>query len=138
MVQRRPFGNMDRLLAAARDEWFGLTESDWREAFADHPKIGDRAALERRFAQTRHLSAKEQAGVDTAPEDVLADLAQANRLYEERFGYIFIVCATGRSADEMLRLLRQRLHNDPATEIRGAAEEQARITTLRLAGLGAG
>jgi 2-oxo-4-hydroxy-4-carboxy-5-ureidoimidazoline decarboxylase len=137
MVQRRPFGDMDTLLAVARDEWFALSESDWREAFAHHPKIGDRAALERRFAPTRHLSEKEQAGVNAASQDVLTNLADGNRMYEDRFGYIFIVCAIGRSATEMLTLLRSRLHNDPAMEIRVAAEEQAKITGLRLARLGA-
>jgi 2-oxo-4-hydroxy-4-carboxy-5-ureidoimidazoline decarboxylase len=129
---------MNNLLAAAREEWFALTPSDWREAFAHHPKIGDRAALERRFAQTRHLSANEQAGVNAASHDVLTNLAEGNRIYEERFGYIFIVCATGRRADEMLALLDARLHNDPAIEIHVAAEEQAKITSLRLAGLAAG
>ena len=126
---------MDHLLTAAREEWFALTPDDWREAFAHHPKIGDRAALARRFTNTRQLSEKEQAGVDGASDSVLTDLAEGNRLYEERFGYIFIVCATGRSATEMLTILLSRLRNDAAVEIGIAAEEQAKITSLRLAGL---
>jgi 2-oxo-4-hydroxy-4-carboxy-5-ureidoimidazoline decarboxylase len=132
MVARRPFGSSARLLAAARDEWFALGEADWREAFAHHPKIGDRDALRRHFPATAHLSEREQAGVSGAPDDVRNALAEGNREYQRRFGYIFIVCATGKTADEMLTLLRARLPNDPATELRIAAEEQAKITALRL------
>jgi 2-oxo-4-hydroxy-4-carboxy-5-ureidoimidazoline decarboxylase len=135
MVARRPFDNTHALLAAAREEWFALSEADWREAFSHHPKIGDRDPLARRFASTRHLSEREQQGVNSAPEDVLTSLADGNRTYEDRFGYIFIVCATGRSASEMLSLLRSRLDNDPADEIRLAADEQAKITEIRLLGL---
>jgi 2-oxo-4-hydroxy-4-carboxy-5-ureidoimidazoline decarboxylase len=136
MVARRPFGDQPSLLAAARDKWFALGEEEWREAFSHHPKIGDRETLERRFAATRHLSEREQKGVEGAGEDVLTALADANRVYEQTFGYIFIVCASGRSAEEMLALLGARLGNDPATEIRVAASEQADITALRLNGLG--
>ena len=135
MLERRPFGDQSSLLAAARDEWFGLGEDDWREAFAHHPRIGDRADLARRFAATRHLSEREQQGVEGAGADELSALAEANRVYEQRFGYIFIVCASGRTAAEMLALLRARLGNDPEVEIRVAAAEQAEITTLRLRGL---
>lgn len=135
MLARRPFGSRDGLLATAREEWFALSPADWREAFAHHPKIGDREALRRRFAATRHLSATEQSGVNTASVDVLSALAEGNRAYEERFGYIFIVCATGRSAEEMLAMLRTRLDNDFDTEIRIAAQEQAQITELRLSQL---
>jgi 2-oxo-4-hydroxy-4-carboxy-5-ureidoimidazoline decarboxylase len=132
MVARRPFGSSARLLASARDEWFALGEADWREAFAHHPKVGDRDALGRPFPATAHMSEREQAGVSGATDDVLDALAERNREYERRFGYIFIVCASGKTADEMLARLRARLTNDPATEIRIAAEEQARITELRL------
>jgi 2-oxo-4-hydroxy-4-carboxy-5-ureidoimidazoline decarboxylase len=135
MVARRPFDNDAALLAAAREEWFALSEADWREAFSHHPKIGGRDALARRFAATHHLSEREQQGVSAASEDVLASLARGNRTYEDRFGYIFIVCATGRSAGEMLSLLQSRLDNDPAEEIRIAAREQAKITEIRLLGL---
>ena len=107
MLTRRPFGSRERLLSSALEEWNALDEDDWREAFAHHPKIGDRAALAARFPATHDLSAREQAGVAGASEDVLDALATANRLYESRFGYIFIVCATGLSAEEMLD--RQRL-----------------------------
>jgi 2-oxo-4-hydroxy-4-carboxy-5-ureidoimidazoline decarboxylase len=137
MLRRRPFMSTDRLVSIARDQWFGLTHTDWLEAFAHHPKIGDRDALARRFAGTAHLSEREQRGVETAPAGVLDQLAAGNRAYQDKFGYIFIVCATGRTAPEMLELLRARLPNDAATEIGIAAEEQAKITELRLRSLGA-
>jgi len=132
MLGRRPFNGRRELLSAAREEWFALTPDDWREAFTHHPKIGDRESLRRRFPTTHHLSAREQAGVETAAEDVLDALAEGNRAYEERFGYIFIVYATGKTAEAMLELLRERLRNDPSREIRIAAEEQAKITERRL------
>ena len=132
MMQRRPFGNDARLLFAARNEWFGLTEADWLEAFSHHPRIGDRASLAARFPATHDLSAKEQARVGGADADVIAALAEANEAYFNRFGFIFIVCATGKTAEEMLALLRSRLPNERSAELRIAAEEQARITALRL------
>jgi 2-oxo-4-hydroxy-4-carboxy-5-ureidoimidazoline decarboxylase len=132
MLQRRPFGSTNALLAAAREEWFGLEETDWREAFGHHPKIGDRAGLHARFPDTADLSATEQHGVAGASSDVLDALAEGNRAYERRFGFIFIVCATGKTAAEMLGLLRARLPNAPEREIRIAASEQAQITELRL------
>jgi 2-oxo-4-hydroxy-4-carboxy-5-ureidoimidazoline decarboxylase len=132
MERRRPFRTQEALLSSAQEVWWALSQDDWREAFTHHPKIGDRDALERRFGTTAHLSAQEQRGVDDAGTDVLTALADGNRIYEETFGYIFIVCARGRSADEMLALLRERLANDPAVEIQRAAAEQAAITRLRL------
>ena len=137
MIERRPFVSDDRLLEEARRIWFSLDAEDWREAFAHHPKIGDRAALQARFAATRHLSVTEQSGVASASDVVLDALARGNRLYEERFGYIFIICATGKTAGEMLALLESRLANPPGIEIGIAAEEQARITALRLQQIGA-
>ena len=133
MMARRPFGGDARLLRAARIEWFGLTEADWLEAFSHHPQIGDRA-LAARFPTTHDLLAKEQAGVARAGDEVLSALADANQAYLDRFGFIFIVCATGKTAEEMLQLLRDRLPHDRATELRIAAEEQAKITALRLGG----
>lgn len=132
MMLRRPFGSDTTLKQAAREEWFALTEDDWLEAFWHHPKIGDRSELEARFPKTHDLSEQEQAGVDSAGEDVLDALARDNAAYHERFGFIFIVCATGKSAEEMLRLLRDRLPNDRATELKNASEEQSKITALRL------
>ena len=136
MVARRPFEDQESLLKAARDEWFALTPTDWREAFAHHPQIGDRESLRQRFAASGHLSEKEQAGLDGASLSVLDGLADGNERYQAKFDYIFIVCATGRSANEMLAMLRERLKNDPATEIHIAAEEQAKITELRLMQIG--
>ena len=132
MLRRRPFGSEERLATAAREAWVDLTHTDWLEAFSHHPKIGDRASLAKRFAATAHLSAQEQSRVDDATAQVLDDLAAGNRAYEDRFGYIFIVCASGKSAAEMLGLLHSRLRNTAEAEIRLAAHEQARITQLRL------
>jgi 2-oxo-4-hydroxy-4-carboxy-5-ureidoimidazoline decarboxylase len=132
MMSRRPFGHARAAVAAAHDEWFVLSPEEWREAFAHHPRIGDREALRRRFPATRALSEREQSGIDEASDDVLDALAGANRDYEARFGHIFIVCATGKTAAEMLGLIRERLQNDADTELRVAAEEHARICELRL------
>ncbi len=135
MLDRRPFGSRAALLDAAREEWFVLAPDDWREAFGHHPKIGGGDGLRARVAATRHLSEREQSGVSGASEDILESLADGNREYEQTFGYIFIVCASGRGADEMLEMLRARLQNDAASEILIAAREQARITELRLEAL---
>jgi len=132
MLALRPFGTTDRMLSAARREWFALTPADWAEAFSHHPKIGDRESLRARFPATHQLSDREQAGIGGASDETLEALARGNAAYERRFGYIFIVCATGKSAGEMLDLLTARLQNDPETEIRVAAEQQAEITDLRL------
>ena len=132
MVARLPLGSRPAALSAAREEWFALSADDWIEAFNHHPRIGDRDAMRTKFASTRSLSEREQSGVSGAAEDVLTALLDGNREYEARFGYLFIVCATGKSAEEMLDLLGQRLGNDPAIEIRVAAEEHAKICDLRL------
>jgi 2-oxo-4-hydroxy-4-carboxy-5-ureidoimidazoline decarboxylase len=132
MLARRPFADAETLQAEAEAAWNGLLPADWLEAFRHHPRIGDKEALRARFAATRAWAAGEQAGTRGASEDVLEALAEGNRAYEERFGYIFIVCATGKSADEMLAALRERLGHEPETEIRVAASEQARITRIRL------
>src|SRR5436190_8998572 len=117
MASQRPFADFDALLAAARSVWRNLVPADWLQAFAAHPKIGDLASLRAKFAQTAAWSEQEQAGVATTTESTLHALAAGNRAYEEKFGYIFIVCATGKSADEMLALLRQRLGNSTADEL---------------------
>jgi 2-oxo-4-hydroxy-4-carboxy-5-ureidoimidazoline decarboxylase len=132
MLALRPFEAVDILLSTARREWFALTPEDWKEAFTHHPKIGDREALRARFPATHQMSEREQAGVSMAPDQVMERLAHANAAYERRFGYIFIVCATGKSAEEVLDLLTARLKNDPVVEVRIAAGEQAKITELRL------
>ena len=132
MLARRPFGTTAALLAAARNEWFSLQPKDWKEAFTHHPRIGDREALRARFPATHQLSEREQTGMAAASDQIIEALAQGNAAYERRFGYIFIVCASGKSAGEMLDLLTARMQNDPVIEICIAAEEQAKITELRL------
>ena len=133
MLALRPFTSEQALLRAAAEAWSKLGKDDYLEAFSHHPQIGaDRAELARRFARTAQLSAAEQAGVAHADAATLDALAEANRAYLARFGYIFIVCATGKSAEQTLSLLRGRLPNAPETELHIAAAEQAKITALRL------
>jgi 2-oxo-4-hydroxy-4-carboxy-5-ureidoimidazoline decarboxylase len=132
MVNGRPYTSRVTLLAAADAAWRNTSPDDWREAFDGHPRIGDKAALRAKFAATAQWAANEQSGAMGASEAVLDALAKGNRDYEARFGHIFIVCATGKSADEMLKLLKARMANGPDTELRIAAGEQAKITRLRL------
>lgn len=132
VAARRPFGETRELLTAADEIWWSLDADDWLEAFAAHPKIGGREAARKQEAQASAWSEQEQSGARDAEQATLDELAEANRAYEEKFGHIFIVCATGKTAAEMLSLLRARLPNDAATELRNAAEEQRKITKLRL------
>ncbi|MBM2841868.1 MAG: decarboxylase [Bacteroidetes bacterium] len=132
MIQRRPFSDAESLFASADEIWRDLSIDDWTEAFSHHPKIGDINALRVKFASTRTWAEGEQAGASNASEQILLAFAAGNAAYEQKFGYIFIVCATGKTAEEMLTLLKQRLGNDPKAEIRVAAEEQRKITLLRL------
>jgi 2-oxo-4-hydroxy-4-carboxy-5-ureidoimidazoline decarboxylase len=132
MTARRPYLSREALFQAAEEIDAQLTRADWLEAFAAHPRIGDLEALRKQFASTASWCSSEQAGVTEADEKVLRDLAQGNREYERRFGYLFIVCASGKSAAEMLAILRARLENQEEEELRVAAREQARITRLRL------
>jgi 2-oxo-4-hydroxy-4-carboxy-5-ureidoimidazoline decarboxylase len=132
MARARPFASEAARFEVADRTWWGLSQADWREAFGAHPRIGDRDALRARFASTAAWATREQAGVDGAAEPVLDALALGNRQYEDRFGYIFIVCATGKTAAEMLDLLHQRLGNEPHAEITLAAIEQMKITRIRL------
>ena len=138
MTAARPFDSADAILETGDRVWRSLDRADWLEAFAAHPRIGDSGAGEAgRAGGAAHgdWSAGEQAGVATATSTIRQRLAAANREYEARFGYIFIVCATGKSADEMLAMLEQRLENAPDAELRIAAEEQRKITQLRLSRL---
>jgi 2-oxo-4-hydroxy-4-carboxy-5-ureidoimidazoline decarboxylase len=132
MTARRPFHSRSTLLAGAESLWSLLTASDWREAFAHHPKIGDAERVSRKFASTAVWIAEEQSGITGATEALLAELTKDNAAYEAKFGYIYIVCARGKSASEILTLLQARLPNGPRTELRLAAEEQKKITRLRL------
>lgn len=132
MTERRPYKSLEELTRAASDLWWMLEQSDWLEAFRSHPKIGEKKAAAEVSTQSKQWSGQEQAGVQSAAQDTIDSLAQLNREYEEKFGFIFIVCATGKSAGEMLNILRQRLQNDSDTELPIAAAEQAKITELRL------
>ena len=132
VASRRPFGSADELMSSADEVWWGLNVQDWLEAFSRHPKIGERKAAEGQTGQERAWSAGEQSGMSEADAAAREELAKLNEVYAEKFGYIFIVCATGKRPTEMLSLLRGRLNNDAETEIRVAAEEQRRITRLRL------
>lgn len=135
MVERRPYGSLGALRTAADEIWRSLEPRDWREAFSHHPRIGERVGTVPQGERGSAWSAKEQAGVDDAAMDVRRALTQANREYEQRFGYVYIVFATGKTADEMLALCQRRLENDPTDEIAVAAEEQRKIMQLRLARL---
>lgn len=132
MTERRPFSSVEELLAEAERVWWALAPEDWLEAFRSHPRIGERRSEAAQPERGARWSEQEQAGVAAAENATLTALAEANRSYEARFGHIYIVCATGRTAPEMLGLLLRRLTNDPATELRVAAGEQAKITRLRL------
>ena len=135
MAAARPFASLDVMVERADSIWWSLAPDDWREAFAAHPRIG---GVPREREKSRAASdanawpEQEQAGVRSADALVRDRLAEANRHYEARFGYIFIVCATGKSAEEMLATLERRLANEPDTELRSAAEEQRKITRLRI------
>ncbi|HEX3509416.1 MAG TPA: 2-oxo-4-hydroxy-4-carboxy-5-ureidoimidazoline decarboxylase [Candidatus Dormibacteraeota bacterium] len=126
VAARRPYASVAAVVQAADDVWAKLSHSDWLEAFAAHPRIGESGG------RSPGSSNREQRGVMSAKEETLALLAEGNRLYEERFGHVFLISATGRSAQDVLAALRQRIENDPATELDVAAEEQRKITQLRL------
>ena len=137
MIAARPFGSEARLLQVADDVWWALPREAWFDAFAGHPRIGaDVDALREKFAATQSWSSEEQAGVAQATQATLDALVAGNVAYEKRFGYIFIVCATGKTAAQMLSLLEARLDNHPEAELRVAAEEQRKITHIRLAKIG--
>ena len=130
MVKMRPIGTVQELSEAADRVWSTMREADWLEAFACHPRIGEqRTGTENRSAA---WSKEEQSRAEGAPERLLAELAEGNRLYEQRFGFTYIVCATGKSADEMLAILKRRLASTRENELREAAEQQRQIMQIRL------
>ena len=128
----RPYDSLEQLIAKANDVWWALDEADWLEAFRSHPKIGEKKPASAVSAQSQQWSAQEQQGVQHAAQETVENLAKLNVDYEKKFGFIFIVCATGKSSDEILALLEKRLPNEPAAELPIAAAEQAKITELRL------
>ncbi len=132
MAESRPFDLLENLFRTSERTWFSLSSVEWLEAFASHPKIGSSKPAPKQKKRSAQWSAGEQSGVKSVAEDVRGELAEANRLYQEKFGFIFIVCATGKSADEMVAICRARLGNSAETEMRLAAEEQRKITEIRL------
>jgi OHCU decarboxylase len=132
MADARPFASFNELIETADRVWWSLEPGDWLEAFHSHPKIGEKKAAAATSEQSKSWSAAEQAGVSNAAAQTLQALADLNKEYEDKFRYIFIVCATGKSSEEMLATLRERLQNNPDEELRIAAAEQAKITELRL------
>jgi OHCU decarboxylase len=132
MAARRPIPNEAALLATSDQVWTSLSESDWVEAFCSHPRIGESHTPASSSARSAAWSGEEQRRAGTANEDVKSALAEANRAYEQRFHRIFIVCANGKSAPEILEILRRRLQNDDTTELHEAAEQQRQIARLRL------
>ena len=132
MNQNRPFQDKNEVYQKAESIWFSLSSEDWLEAFTHHPKIGDIDSLRKKFHNTKSMSKNEQSGVNDAEKSTLNNLAKSNQLYEDKFGFIFIVCATGKSAAEMLAIINIRLTNHADTELLNAAKEQYKITELRL------
>jgi OHCU decarboxylase len=123
MAALRPFRNVDQLHRAADEIWASLDGADWLEAFAHHPRIGERST---------GWASEEQSGTRGAAAHTRERLAKLNHDYERKFGHVFLICAAGKGADKMLAQLEARMNNDPATELRVAADEQAKITRLRL------
>jgi 2-oxo-4-hydroxy-4-carboxy-5-ureidoimidazoline decarboxylase len=132
VAMQRPINDATSLLAVSDEAWRSLEASDWMEAFTKHPRIGERTGPLAASAQSAAWSAQEQRNVADAGESVQLALAEGNRQYERRFDRVFIVCATARSAPEILEILGRRLRNDDSTELREAAEEQRKITNIRL------
>lgn len=132
MTAGRPFAVADELLAAADREWFALDRAGWLEAFSHHPRIGERRLDSTRFDATREQSTREQSGMSAASDELREEFHRLNREYEARFGHVFLICASGRTAEFMLGQIRARIANDAETELRNAAREQGRIIRLRL------
>ncbi len=132
MASECPFANSKQMVTLADRIWWALEPDDWLEAFASHPKIGENKAARATAAKAQSWAAQEQSGGQNTADETVRSLAELNHEYEKKFGYIYIVCATGKSLEEMLANLRERLPNDAETELRTAAREQSRITKLRL------
>ncbi len=132
MTIRMPFDSADSLLRSAEIAFTKLKENDWLEAFAGHPMIGDLNSLKKKYSQGKDLSEKEQQSVKQATNDVLQELLTLNREYLDKFGFIFIVCATNKSAEEMLSLLKARINRSRDEELEQAAIEQQKISKIRM------
>jgi 2-oxo-4-hydroxy-4-carboxy-5-ureidoimidazoline decarboxylase len=123
MVNARPFDSIDEMIEAADDAWAKTGPTDWLEAFSHHPRIGERGS---------GREAAEQAGAQSAPLTVKEQISDINNAYEKKFGHIYIVCAAGKSGEEMLEIAKARMRNEPQDELEVAAEEQRKITEIRL------
>ena len=132
LSEARPFVNEKDLLSKADSLWKSYSKSEFLEAFRGHSKIGDLDSLKKKYANTRQWSQQEQSGMEAVDEQTLMELMNLNDDYENRFGFIFIVCATGKSAPDMLSILKSRLDNSADQELQIAANEQAKITKIRL------
>lgn len=132
MLAARPFRDTQTVEATAANVWRSLNRPSYLEAFSAHPRIGDVKSLRAKFANTKGWAQGEQARASEANEETLSQLAEGNDAYLKKFGYIFIVCATGKTAKEMLQILESRLPNEGNTELQIASEEQLKITWLRL------
>lgn len=132
VMENFPFSSTDSIKVISDSAWFNCTKHDWLEAFSHHPKIGEKAGVTTKFQSTKNWADHEQSGVQNAKKDLLSKIAEANKHYVEKFGFIFIICATGKSAEEMYDNLNKRMNNDLEKEIRIAAEEQNKITHLRI------
>ena len=132
ILAARPYNSIGNLQQFSDKVWNKLTKKDYLQAFTHHPQIGDIDSLKKRFANTAHWAGKEQSGTADASDEVLNKLKSGNDDYLLKFGFIFIVCATGKTAQQMLNALNQRIVNDPSTELLIAAGEQNKITHLRL------
>ena len=132
LASQRPFSDGTALAVAADEVWRSLPSADWLAAFRSHPRIGESSAETPSGARSAQWSRQEQQDFAAGRPDAKTAFAEANLAYEHKFGYIFIVCATGKSAAEMMEILRRRMHNDPDTELLAAAEQQRQIMQLRL------
>ena len=132
VIANRPFNNIDHLHQVSDEIWVNLADYDYLEAFTHHPQIGDIESMQKKFASTANWAENEQKGSNQASIEVLSALKTANQDYLSKFGFIFIVCATGKTAQQMLDLLKQRMGNDNTTELEIAATEQNKITHLRI------
>ena len=133
LLKEFPFSSEQSLISSATSIWYNECDPvDWQEAFAHHPKIGDVKGLTEKFGSTAHLASAEQSGVNSASGNVINELASGNKAYEEKFGFVFLVCATGKTAEEMLRLLQDRLQNEKEEEVSIAVGEQHKIMLIRL------
>src|SRR5689334_20349309 len=126
VADARPYQDLADLVARANEIWWSLDRDDWLEAFRSHPKIGEKKSAETVSAQAQQWSGQEQSGVNNASTETADALATLNRAYEDKFGYIFIICATGKTSGEMLAALRERIEHEPEEELPIAAGEQSK------------